>query len=110
MDIIPSNKKWLSKTKKERRQSIEELEIQCKALEKDNKADMQLFHYHMEGVYARELHIPKDTTLVGEIHKFDCINIVSKGKIEVVTDEGIDVIEAPITFVSPAGTNAAAIA
>ena len=44
--------------------------------------------------------MPKGTVLTGKIHKHSCINIIAKGKIAVVTDEGEKIIEAPYTFVS----------
>lgn len=55
------------------------------------------------GVYARELRIPKDTTLVGEIHKHAHINVVSQGRIRVLTEDGITEIQAPCTFISKPG-------
>lgn len=56
------------------------------------------------GVYARQIFIPKGTVLTGKIHKYEQINIISKGDISVLTEDGIKRVQAPFTIVSPAGT------
>ena len=66
--------------------------------------NLQVVHHFSEGVYARELHIPAGTILVGEIHKFKNLNILSQGSMQVSTEEGIATVDAPFTVVSPAGT------
>jgi hypothetical protein len=70
----------------------------------------KLFHYFAPGIYARELHIPAGITLTGKIHKYPQLNILSKGKISVLTEDGIKDVEAPFTVVSPAGTKRIAYA
>jgi hypothetical protein len=65
---------------------------------------LEVIHHFSKGVYARELHIPADTILTGEIHKFKNLNILSKGRMKVLTEDGIVEVEAPFTVVSPAGT------
>lgn len=74
------------------------------------QATLKLIHHFSPGVYARELHIPADTTLVGEIHKYPQLNILSKGKISVSVGDEMREIEAPFTVVSPAGTKRVAYA
>jgi hypothetical protein len=70
----------------------------------------KLFHYFAPGIYARELHIPAGMTLTGKIHKYSQLNILSKGRISVLTEDGIVEVEAPFTVVSPAGTKRIAYA
>jgi hypothetical protein len=70
----------------------------------------KLFHYFAPGIYARELHIPAGMTLTGQIHKYPQLNILSKGKISVLTEDGIKDVEAPFTVISPAGTKRIAYA
>lgn len=53
--------------------------------------------------YAREMFIPKDTLIIGKIHKHQHLNIISKGKVIVYTEFGEKNLEAPITFVSEIG-------
>ncbi len=60
-------------------------------------------HYFAHGLYAREITIPKGTLLTGKIHLFEHLNIISKGDISVMTDEGIKRIVAPATIISKPG-------
>lgn len=69
-----------------------------------------LNHYFAPGVYAREMKLPKDHCIVGKIHKHEHLNILSYGKVRVATEEGVKTIEAPCTFVSPAGVKRAVTA
>lgn len=61
---------------------------------------LQCNHYFSHGLYTRELHLPAGIVITGAIHKFSNVNIVSKGKVVAVTDQGRMEIEAPYTFVS----------
>lgn len=67
-------------------------------------------HFFAKGVYARVLHIPAGAVLTGKIHRFDCINIIPKGRIHVATEEGTKLVEAPAVFTSPPGTKRAGVA
>ncbi len=66
-------------------------------------------HFFAHGTYTRVLHLPKDTVLTGKIHRYSCVNIVPKGKIAVITDEGEYEITGPYVFVSGAGVNKAGL-
>lgn len=61
-------------------------------------------HYFADGCYAREITIPAGSTVTGRIHKHSQINILSKGEISVLTEDGIVRVSAPFTVVSPPGT------
>jgi hypothetical protein len=75
------------------------------------QAHMPKFHHFAEGVYARELHIPKGVCLVGRIHLKSQVNIVLKGEISVVGEDGsMKHFSAPCVFVSPSGTKRAGYA
>ena len=87
-----------------RRKSIDRLEVEIGAME---QLEQQLTHYFADGIYARELFLPAGALLVGKIHKTTHINIISKGKISVATENGSEIIEAPATIVSPPGTKRA---
>lgn len=71
--------------------------------------DLDVRHHFAGGLYARELFIPAGTILTGKIHKYDCINVVPVGKIQVATEEGSKLIEGPYVFVSPPGTKRAGV-
>lgn len=64
-------------------------------------------HHYAPHQYGRELHMPKGMVIVGKLHKHSHLNIVSSGKCIVQTFEGEVLIEAPATFVSPAGVQRA---
>ena len=83
--------------------AIKDIEALEEALLELPQAKLETKHYFAYGTYTRELHLPKGTTLTGKIHRQSCVNILAKGKMLVVTNEGEYEIEAPYVFVSSAG-------
>jgi len=73
-------------------------------------AEMPVAHFFAKGLYARSLTIPKHCVLTGAIHKHEHINILAKGDITVVTDDGPVRIQAPCVMVSKPGTKRAGFA
>lgn len=62
------------------------------------------------GMIAQEILIKKGTTLTGQIHKKEHLNIVVSGLIAVATEDGEALIDArygPVTLVSRPGTKRA---
>lgn len=88
----------------EHREKIQLLESELKKFEQD---DLKVNHYYAHGTYTRELFMPAGTVLTGKIHRFSCINILTKGKVNVVTDEVNCSLEAPHVFVSGGGVKKA---
>jgi hypothetical protein len=75
-----------------------------------DQIDLPLKHFFAPGVYAREIFLPKGSVVTGKIHKHAHLNIISRGKVSVVTEFGPMVIDAtvrPYTFTSQAGTKRA---
>lgn len=72
--------------------------------------DCPLKHHFAPGAYAREILLPKGSLVIGKIHKHAHINVVSKGRVSVMTEFGRMDIEAPATFVSQVGTKRAVYA
>lgn len=68
------------------------------------QCDIPVRHYFSDGLYAREITIPAGALVTGAIHTTEHLNIVSKGEISVVTEQGTKRLSAPCTFVSPPGT------
>jgi hypothetical protein len=60
-------------------------------------------HTLIDGVYTRILRIPKGQVLIGKIHKKECVNIVAKGDISVLTEHGSGRIKAGHVAVSGPG-------
>lgn len=89
------------------RQKVEKLERSMYSMP---QAECPVRHYFAPGVYAREITIPKGVTLVGAIHKTENLCILSKGRLQLVTDGGTVVIDAPATVTCKAGAKNAALA
>lgn len=90
------------------RQKLQQLEraiVECLP-----QVELKIVHHFSDGLYARELHIPKGTVLTGHIHKTQNLNIMSKGDMTVLTEDGPVRVQAPFTIVSPPGTKRAAYA
>src|SRR3954470_20694219 len=79
-------------------------------LKQQPQVELETHHYFSDGVYAREIKIPAGIILTGEIHKFKQLNILSKGEMSVLTEDGMKRVSAPFTVVSPAGTKRIAYA
>ena len=71
---------------------------------------MPVNSYFCKGNYAREIFIQAGTCLTGKIHKHEHINVISQGKCVVVTEDGKETLEAPLTFISKAGIKRAVFA
>lgn len=74
------------------------------------QVEMPVTHRFSRGVYCRELLIPKGTVLTGRIHKHSQINILLKGDISVLGENGVQRLQAPVVFESPAGAKRAGYA
>lgn len=67
------------------------------------KDPFPLFHRFADGMYTREMHVPKGAIIVGAIHKNPYHINVLKGKIWVVNEFEAKEIEAPFSFTANAG-------
>jgi hypothetical protein len=65
--------------------------------------ELPVEHSFAKGMYVRKLFIPKGAFLIGKIHKKECINVVAKGDISILTETGAARVSAGFTVVSPAG-------
>lgn len=67
------------------------------------QVELPLKHYYSKGVYGREIFMAKDSLVIGKIHKHQTMNVITKGKVTVLSVEGVKEITAPFTFVSQPG-------
>lgn len=74
------------------------------------QTEMPPTHYHAKELYGREITIPAGTLLIGKIHKHSSLNVLIKGKMRLLTEDGVVELEAPLTVVSNAGTKRMAYA
>lgn len=73
-----------------------------------NKAsDVQLkietTHRFLNGVYLRQVFIPKDTMIASRIHRIENFFIISSGDVTVITEDGAKRLKAPYVGGSKAG-------
>jgi hypothetical protein len=54
----------------------------------------------IDGMYIREMFIPKGYFLAGRLHKLDCVNVCSQGSMDIITEDGFFNVTAPFTGVS----------
>lgn len=83
------------------RDKIDQLEA---LMRREPQVEIEPVHYFAAGLYAREIHIKAGTLLTGKIHRTEHLNIVSKGRIIVWTEDGMKEVAAPFTMVSRPGT------
>ena len=60
-------------------------------------------HTLIDGVYTRILHIPKGQVLIGKVHLKECVNVVAKGDISILTEHGAGRVKAGHVAVSGPG-------
>lgn len=67
-------------------------------------------HHWADGMYCREVLRPKDTTIVGKVHKREHFYIVLSGEVTIVGDGRRERVKAPRIFISAPGTKRAVYA
>lgn len=93
------------------REGILALEKVIEGLEPDNLDEVfPVTHLFANGVCSREMSMPKGGIVVSRVHKNDCINVLSKGRVAVLTEQGEVMMTAPHKFVSRAGTKRVIVA
>lgn len=88
------------------RQKIMAIQRACQALPDGQRMDESppLKHWLAPGIYAREIHLPAGTVVVGKIHRHRHLNIISEGCITCYTEFGLETHTAPASFISEPGT------
>lgn len=97
--------------KEEIRTQIFDIEGAIKSVEGHHEGDNELCplkHHFTDGIYTREIFIPKGTYIVGKIHKHEHPNFLMQGSVRVITETGgYEEIHAPKFMISKAGTKRA---
>lgn len=88
----------------------ERLALAMKVFSNLPQLDIRMRHHFADGVYAREGDIPKGAMFAGRVHLKAQVNIISKGAVIVLTENGPIEMRAPFTMVSPPGAQRAAVA
>jgi len=66
-----------------------------KTLEGRMDFDPKIVHNFSDGLYAKEMTIPKDFFIVQHVHNFSHLSILAKGKVIVRTDDSEKMYGAP---------------
>lgn len=77
--------------------------VESQMMLSQSKVDVPVEHHFSKDVYAREIRVPKGTLLMGKIHKFQNLNILSSGEVSVLSIDGVKRVKAPFTFVASPG-------
>ena len=90
----------------EARAKIMAIQRACQGLPDGQRMDESppLKHHLAPGVYAREIHLPAGSVVVGKIHRHRHFNIISQGRVTCYTEFGLEHHQAPSSFISEAGT------
>lgn len=68
------------------------------------QADCPVVHHFGPGVCIREVFMPAGTLAIGHKQKYDHLNLLLRGKVMVVRDDGVaDILSAPLLFVGKPG-------
>lgn len=88
------------------RAAIMRIQRACQGLPNDHRMDESppLKHWTAPGIYAREIHLPADSVVVGKVHRFRHLSILSAGRVTVMTEFGVEELTAPASFISEPGT------
>jgi hypothetical protein len=79
-------------------------EVLEKAMITHPQVECSLIHRFGPGIYIRELHMKAGTFAVGHTQKFEHTNIILKGKVMMVNEDGSNhILEAPLFFIGKPG-------
>jgi quercetin dioxygenase-like cupin family protein len=65
--------------------------------------DLGTVHHFSDGLYAKEMLIPKGYQAGQHAHKYSHLSILAKGSVKVVTDDGVQEFTAPACIDIKAG-------
>jgi hypothetical protein len=75
-----------------------------------NSDELPLTHSFSDGIYVREIFIPKGMFAIGKVHKLNHTFFLMKGKMLLYSERGVEEIEAPYYGNSSAGTKRLVVA
>lgn len=89
------------------REKMAEVEQLMKGVNEPPPQTATQHHFADCGIYARETFLPRDSVVMGKIHRYSTINFITMGVVKAVNPEQPEqsqIMKAPYTFVSPAGS------
>ena len=73
------------------------------AMLSEPQVECPVTHHFGPNLYIREIFIPADTFALGRVHKAETMNILLKGKMAMLFNGEVKLIEGPATFVTGHG-------
>jgi len=67
------------------------------------QADCPIAHHFGPGIYIRELTMPAGIIAIGHMQKKDHLNVILTGKVAMIEDDNIRIVEAPMIFTGKPG-------
>jgi len=96
MDLVKFNN--LPGTYQEKIDAVQEYGL------KQPQVDCPVIHRFAPGLYIREVSIPAGTMAVGHFQKKEHLNIMLKGKVDIINENGeVETLTAPLSFVGQPG-------
>ena len=106
-ELDPQIEKYLSNVvcgkdidKPKLRASLSQIESLFKELP---QLEIEVRHHFAKGVYGREMIMPKHSVVVGKIHKYENMNVLSQGEVTVISVDGVMRLKAPAHIVASPG-------
>lgn len=63
-----------------------------------------LTHHFAYGVYGRQMDVTANTLVISKMHRHETLNVFLKGRVALISNDGVQELVAPCVLVSPAGT------
>lgn len=79
------------------------MKLEAVMLQMPNQIEIETTHYFAPGVYMRQIFIPKGAVVTGKIHKTEHLNILSQGRLQVWTEDGMKELTASTVIKSQPG-------
>lgn len=93
-----------------KRITLDQIKALQEAASKLPQAELKTTHWFADGMYCRGLFRPKDTLIVGKVHRKEHFFMVLSGDVTILGDGYKERVKAPHIFVSAPGTKRATYA
>ena len=79
-------------------------DVQQQITENAELIDVPVDHHFAPGVYMRQMNAKAGTLVVSKMHRTEHMNILLTGSLTVATEDGIELLKAPLVIKSMPGT------
>lgn len=79
-------------------------DVQQKIQDNAELIDVPVEHHFAPGVYMRQMNAKAGTVVVSKMHRTEHMNILLSGSLTVATENGIELLKAPVVLKSMPGT------